>query len=117
VRLRRLAGLAPLLLAGCAAGLPRDQVSRDVDPDSLIGLAPGEVTSRLGEPELRRSERPVEVWQYRSDTCVFDLYLDGQGGAPPQVVYYEARHRAEGEVRPSRCLGEIVAQVRRAPAG
>lgn len=116
---RPLAGPAAALalLAGCAAHGVRDQVVREVDPESLVGLGPAALTARLGEPELRRQERPVEVWQYRSDSCVLDLFFDSAAGGGPQVVYYEARHRAEGEVQPARCLGEIVALAAAEPAG
>lgn len=115
---RRLPGAAPaaLLLAGCVASVPPEPALQEIDPETLVGLGPDALTAQLGQPELLREERPVEVWQYRSDRCVLDLYLDEAGGAGPQVVYYEARHRGEGEVQPARCLGEIVAQDQ-TPAG
>ena len=87
----------------------------DVDPERVMGLTPTGVVSLLGEPELRRSEPPAEVWQYRSDTCVFDVYLVTEAGQT-SVVYYETRPRAEGSVQPPRCVGEIVAGRSRAPA-
>ena len=114
------AGLASALLAGCAAAPPRDQIVRQIDPEMLVGLAPEALTARLGEPGLRRQEQTVEVWQYRSDTCVLDLYLDSADDADDtgrRVVYYEARRRSEGEVPPSLCLGEIMATAVQAPTG
>ena len=109
-----LAGV--LLLGACqtsqqaAVGVPQD-----VDPERVMGLSPAGVVSLLGEPELRRTEPPAEVWQYRSDTCVFDVYLVTDAGRTT-VVYYETRPRADGSIRPPRCVGEIVAGRSRAPA-
>lgn len=116
-RLVLAAGLAAALLAACAVDPPRDQIVREIDPEVLVGLAPEALAARLGEPELRRHEQPVEVWQYRSDTCVLDLYLDSADGTGRRVVYYEARRRSEGEVPPALCLGEIVATAVQAPTG
>ena len=110
-----VAGVA-LLLGACqtsqqaAIGGPQD-----VDPEQVMGLSPSGVVSLLGEPELRRTEPPAEVWQYRSDTCVFDVYLVTEAGRTT-VVYYETRPRVDGSIRPPRCVGEIVAGRSRAPA-
>ena len=111
------AGLVPGLLLACTADMPRDQIAREIDPEMLVGLSPDAVATRLGEPELRRQEPPVEVWQYRSDTCVLDLYLDGIARADQRVVYYEARHRSAGYVPPALCLGEIMAMAVQVPTG
>ena len=68
------------------------------DPDSLIGLAPQQIGETLGVPELQRREPPAEVWQYRTRTCVFDLYIYEEDGAR-QAVHYTARSRTNGAVR------------------
>ena len=111
------AGLASGLLLACTADVPRDQVVREIDPETLVGLGPDAVAARLGQPELRRQEQTVEVWQYRSDTCVLDLYLDETGRTGRQVVYYETRYRSAGHVPPALCLGEIMAMAAQTPTG
>ena len=113
----RLRGrLHPAALAVClAAALSACQTARtgggssgaggaSADPQALMGLSPNEVTAMMGQPELRRQEPPAEVWQYRTSTCVFDVYLYDD-----RVTYFEARHRRQGTVSAPGCLGQIVA--------
>ena len=85
------------------------------DPDSLIGLAPQQIGETLGVPELQRREPPAEVWQYRTRTCVFDLYIYEEDGAR-QAVHYTARSRTNGAVDAAQCLGSIVERYRVAEA-
>lgn len=118
---RGAAALATLgLLAGCAAGAgaPGGLVaSAPRDPATLIGLDPGGLESMLGAPELRRREPPAEMWQYRTEACVLDLYLFADGDdaqSVPAVVDYAARARTAepdgGPVDPARCLGALAAR-------
>ena len=62
-------------------------------------------------PELQRREPPAEVWQYRTTTCVFDLYLYNEEGGL-RAAHYEARSRSNGEVDPAVCLGSVVERYR-----
>ena len=104
-----VAVLGVLALTACVqtAGTPS---SPPADPEALLGQSTDAVAAELGAPEIRRREPPVEVWQYRSDACVFDVYFDSPDGrTTPVVVYYEARSRNAGPTDPPGCLGEIVA--------
>ncbi len=107
--------VASLLIAGCTmAGGPFGAgagPAAPADPNTLIGLAPQQIGEALGVPELQRREPPAEVWQYRTTTCVFDLYLyDQEGGL--RAAHYEARSRTNGEVDPALCLGSVVERYR-----
>ena len=101
---------AAILLVGCvtqqAAG--PGSAARVVDPQSLIGLSPGQVADTLGEPELRRPEPPAEVWQYRTETCVVDLYLYDEDGRL-RVTTYQVRPRSNAVVQAERCVADVVA--------
>ena len=104
-------GLGALILAGCVQTTASQPPSRAIDPQALMGRSPDHVVADLGEPEIRRREEPVQVWQYRSDGCVFDLYFDAEStAAAPVVVYYEARSRVDGAADASHCLRQILAQ-------
>ena len=106
---RSAAVVAAILTLGACQTASDPAGIRDIDPGTLMGLQPPAVIALLGEPELRRPEAPAEVWQYRSDTCVADLYLLAEEQAQPRVVYFETRHRSQGTVRAGRFLGEIAA--------
>lgn len=102
-------GVGAMLVAGCVqtASIAPDG---PVDPNRLMGESPDAIVADLGEPEMRRQERPVEVWQYRSEACVFDVYFDSASPAvEPVVVFYEARSRSEGSADASNCLRQILA--------
>ncbi len=61
------------------------------DPTQVVGMLPGELESLLGRPEFVRRDSAAQVWQYRRPRCVLDLFLYGDEGRGPQVVYYEVR--------------------------
>ena len=92
--------------AGSSAGGQRFDA---VDPQQLLGAGESQVSALMGQPELRRVEAPAEVWQYRTGTCVFDVFFYGSAGAKT-VNHYEARHRQQGSVNAANCLGEITAR-------
>lgn len=114
---RRLAAVtlpiavAALLMAGCTMTGGGVGPAAPADPESLIGLAPQQIGEALGVPELQRREPPAEVWQYRTTTCVFDLYLYNEEGGL-RAAHYEARSRSNGEVDPALCLGSVVERYR-----
>lgn len=74
---------------------------------ALMGQTASQIQGSLGTPELRRAEGRGELWQYRSDSCVFDVFLyEGR------VVHTEARARTataggRDTVDASTCLGTV----------
>jgi len=107
------------LLAACApgAGGTGGLAAAPRDPTTLIGLDAAGLEAMLGAPELKRREPPAEMWQYRTETCVLDLYLypaPGAGGGSPSVAQYATRARtadpAGGPVDAARCLGAVAAR-------
>ena len=68
------------------------------DPEQLVGLDDAGLEALLGKPAFRREDTPALVWQYRTDGCVFDIFLYTDGaGEPHRAIYYEARGDATGE--------------------
>ena len=127
-RLRRTSGYAlagwrtralillPLLATGCAsdegAASYRGKESahvRSVDSSQLVGLESAQVTGLLGAADFRRDDGPAEILQYRSPTCVLDLYLyrdDGSGEY--RVKYIEARDRSLAQQAPQTCVTSVM---------
>ena len=94
-------------MTGCqSAGLRGSTPA--VSPETLVGAAPAGVIGLLGEPDLRRAEPPAEIWQYRTETCVADIYLIRDGGSS-RVVYVETRSPDAEAVPAAGCLGDIAA--------
>ena len=79
----------------------------DDDPQQLYGMDSNALGELLGEPSLVRNEAPAEIWQYRSQTCVFDIFLY-QGADRPRVTYIEARDDAAQRIDARACLNEIL---------
>ena len=79
----------------------------DDDPQQLYGLDSGALDTLLGKPSLVRTEAPAEIWQYRSQTCVFDIFLYG-GADRPRVTYIEARDDAARRIDARGCLNELL---------
>jgi hypothetical protein len=116
VGLRTLILLLPLLAAGCAGdggasrkAHPEDDYAIGIDSKSLVGLAPSQVTDMLGPADFRRNDGPAQILQYRSSTCVLDLFLYRAGGGDePRVTYIEAHDRALAQMAPQACLASVV---------
>lgn len=85
--------------ASTLVGLLRD------DPQMFLRLVESDVQLILDEPDLRRAEGALAIWQYRSHTCVLDVYLskeyDEKGvNETMRVVDYEARPRVKASQNP-----------------
>jgi hypothetical protein len=63
-------------------------------PEDLSGLTATETRSLFGPPVLVRHEPPAEIWQYRSDSCVLDIYLYTDT-TPTKIRHAEIRPRTQ----------------------
>ena len=68
---------------------------------------PDKLTELLGRPELTRREPPAEIWQYRGETCVFDVFLYEESGLV-RVIYLEARDGSAQRVAERNCLNQLL---------
>lgn len=84
----------------------------DDDPERLMGLDREGLSDLLGAPNLVRRDRPAEIWQYRAEDCVFDVFLYDEGGWY-QVSYLEARDTEARKTDARSCLNRLL----RAQAG
>ena len=101
------AATAPQLEAGPkTAALPPAPVIDD-DPARIMGLGPDRLTELLGRPELTRREPPAEIWQYRGESCVFDVFLYEEAGLA-RVTYLEARDASAQRVAERSCLNQLL---------
>jgi hypothetical protein len=80
----------------------------------LVGLGPDELQHLFGHPQMVRDETGAEVWQYRVDACVLDLYLYPQesAGTPLRVTYLEARDRSAASLAADPCVNALMAERR-----
>ncbi len=88
------------------AALPPAPVIDD-DPARILGLGPDRLTELLGRPELTRREPPAEIWQYRGESCVFDVFLYAEAGLV-RVTYLEARDASARRVAERGCLNQLL---------
>ncbi|MCB9989498.1 MAG: hypothetical protein H6868_09250 [Rhodospirillales bacterium] len=87
------------------------------DPASLLSLRNGDVLDILDVPQLKRQEGSMQVWQYRSEGCVVDVYVDSKKNA---VLHYELRQRTKAVLGQKtkrtppedggRCVRSVIAQ-------
>lgn len=88
------------------AALPPAPVIDD-DPARILGLGPDRLIELLGRPELTRREPPAEIWQYRGESCVFDVFLYEEAGLV-RVTYLEARDASARRVTERSCLNQLL---------
>jgi hypothetical protein len=79
----------------------------DDNPDRLFGLDRTALSALLGEPALIRREAPAEIWQYRTATCVFDVFLYDAADTS-RVQYIEARDSAAQQIDARGCLNQLL---------
>ncbi|HEX3971386.1 MAG TPA: hypothetical protein VHX19_08680 [Stellaceae bacterium] len=83
--------------------------SESIKPDikDLAGLAPADVLSILGKPDLKRTEPPAELWQYRAADCVLNLFFydEANGYRLTHVEAWQRTLASSGSV-PARCHDE-----------
>jgi hypothetical protein len=65
-------------------------------PDTILNLIADDVLLALAQPDLKRVDGEGQIWQYRSESCVLDVFL--QSG---NVVHYEMRQREKAALLPS----------------
>ena len=86
---------------------PEPEPVIDNDPAQLVGMAPTDIVTFLGAPELIRRETPANIWQYRAGGCVLDLVLYPEEGTD-RVTYVEARENGL-DIMPARdCLTRLL---------
>ncbi|MBF0563014.1 MAG: hypothetical protein HQL37_13570 [Alphaproteobacteria bacterium] len=60
----------------------------------------------MGKPALLRKEPPAEIWQYRGQGCIADVFLYEEGAAL-RVNLVEVRPIGGTQVPAPTCLGSI----------
>lgn len=63
------------------------------NPAALLKLKGAQISMIFNKPGLQRHEGTMNVWQYRTNSCVLDLYVADGGRGP--VVHYETRARVK----------------------
>lgn len=77
----------------------RKGLAREISlhPEKMLTVRGQDIKYVLREPELIRHETPTTIWQYRTDSCVLDIYFSGESDALMlPVAHYEMRARAKG---------------------
>jgi len=83
----------------------------DIDPGQILKASGDQVMSLLGKPEMKRREKQAELWQYRSSSCVLNLFVYPNGASrAPEVTHVEARARAGGTMPTRICLASLIAK-------
>lgn len=81
------------------------------NPDNFLMLRGADVESAFDAPELAWAEFPGVVWQYRTDSCVVDVYfasMDEDVSEAP-VIHFEMRGRdGAEEIDAHSCLTGLV---------
>jgi hypothetical protein len=75
-------------------------------PETLLGASREAVAERLGKPMFLMRAEASEIWQYRAQGCVLDLFLYEDAG-DMRVTYIEARDLAGSAVAPADCLRAV----------
>ncbi|MEM1196843.1 MAG: hypothetical protein AAGH57_12120 [Pseudomonadota bacterium] len=80
--------------------------------EGVIGASPSALVRRFGEPRLDLAEGDARKLQFRSSTCVLDVFLyPPTAGTAPLATHVQARARQDGAaVDRAACIREVEAQ-------
>jgi len=78
------------------------------NPASLIGYDEAALENLLGKPSFTRRDAPAELWQYRNEHCILDLFLYQGATGTYGVEHLEFRETAQSAEASSRCLRAII---------
>ena len=79
-------------------------------PQQLQGLFADDLHKMFGVPDFKHSDPPAEIWQYRRDSCLLDVFLYVEKNRPDiwRVEYAEARGRSVTKVSQKKCFFEAL---------
>ncbi len=81
-------------------------------PGELLRMVAEEAERRLGPADFRRHDPPAQLWQYRGDSCVLDLFLYPRADDGRLAVdHFETRPRGGDAVDPAACYGALLART------
>lgn len=90
------------------------------DPERLLGMDRGALTDLLGNPTFVRKEAPAQLWRYRNDTCLLDLFLyndDDPYRRRFTVKHYEVRGERGAKAEAEACLKDLLLARMTKPVG
>ncbi len=73
-------------------------------PEQLINLTRARLVNILGVPNFKRQDISAEIWQYRNDICILDVFLYREKNDKKfHVKHVEARNRSVARVSLKNC--------------
>jgi hypothetical protein len=84
---------------------------RPLSPNNLIGQNQERLIRLLGVPSFKRRDAPAEIWRYRNQNCLLDLYFYPSKGSSAaralQVTFVEARTPQGPSASVTGCLNAL----------
>ncbi|HVJ51440.1 MAG TPA: hypothetical protein VM689_03215 [Aliidongia sp.] len=93
---------AAIALAPTPTALPVKPKLEVRELPGLHDISERELVSRLGTPDFTRKEEAAEIWQYRSESCVLDVFLYPEDGVL-KVAHVATRDRARLKAPENSC--------------
>ena len=89
-----------------------DQVARPATPppadtSNLVGRNAREVADLLGAPHFKRRDPPAELWQYRAEPCVLDVFLYADKAGVNFTVTHVEMRAGKTEASRAECLRAV----------
>jgi hypothetical protein len=83
----------------------------DSNPKRLVGMDHSGLIDLLGAPAFLRNDAPAQLWRYRHESCVLNLYLYSERGKPGvgfKVRHYDVRSRTSSEISARECFAALL---------
>ncbi|RED51470.1 hypothetical protein [Aestuariispira insulae] len=77
------------------------------NPMQFMDMSTRQLSEAVGRPHMVRRDGPAEVWQYRGDGCVLDLFLYDQENEL-QVKHVDLRSQSLADDSLKACLADMI---------
>lgn len=94
-------------LANSAAAAP---AKVKITATQLLGQNDSWVLEKMGEPGFRRADSVANMWQYKNDRCVLNVFLyadTADANAPKRVLHFDARDSSGQNTDRDECLNGL----------
>jgi len=84
-----------------------NNLDQDQTLAQLTGLDATDMRTLLGQPDFKRVDEGVEIWQYRGDRCILDLFLYYQNDTW-QVTHSDLRGTTLTHTPETDCFSDLI---------
>ena len=98
------------LLTACAGEQSKPITTKkpSVAATQLLGQNVAWINEHLGKPIFKREDGQAEMWQYKNETCVLNIFIyEDAPGMAAKALHFDTHNHKGGFIDRDECLGSL----------